>query len=163
MNNEIILKLNEFINSLILLQDQLIEETKKLRVEILNRDLEKITSLTANIDQIAGKVESVELERRDFLINCEINEREILSYRNLFRLLNIGKEDELYKNYTKLKEKIKEVARINRGNQIMLQEGILAFRSNIDLIIASKRKSVVYDNRGYNSKNSQKVLLNRVG
>ena len=161
MNTIIREQLEDILSTQIELQTMLLDYSNNLREAIMKRDLEDISSISNTIDQVMEKVESTEIERRKLVVDNNLGDKAINSIKHLIDCFDDN--EKLKELHNKLKDVVSKANQKNRGNRIILEEGISAFKNNINLIISSKTKPVGYDYTGKNSSSSNKILLNRIG
>jgi len=144
------------------LQTTLQDETKRLRTFILKRQLDEISGVTHRIDEISGKIEQIELERRTNISNEQGNSA-AQSFVIFLRATPDRLKDRLNAVYLKLKATANETYRLNAGNRILLEEALSSVKSTVAILTRSERASTGYDFNGKYSSVNRKKLLNRIG
>jgi len=145
------------------LQATLQAETLRLRNCILKRQLDEISSITHRIDEIAEKMEIVELERREMIEDAGMGQEAARSFDTLYRLLPEQSRDRMTKIRQKLRDASKENYRLNANNRILLEEALQSVKSTVSILTRSERASTGYDVFGKSSSVNRKKLLNRIG
>lgn len=143
------------------LQAELQAQSEKLRSAILSRELELVSAVVHNIDEITEKTELLEVERRK-AVAAELGSEANKSFDALLRTLNDEDRELLKTARNELKEAVKTTARKNTMNRLLLEETLSSIKTSVKIMTGSAKPSTGYDFTGKSSTNQRK-FINQVG